>query len=423
MSTSVPTALEQTLDDTTREVREFYERYPYPAHAAPTLRTGFDLRYVTSLGALAPPSDRPLRVLDAGCGRGVGLIAGAAANPHASFVGVDLNRVALEEARGNARARGLENVTLAEVDLMTLEGLEVPEGGFDVIHSSGVLHHLSDPAAGLLRLREVLAPHGVISLMVYGALGRAEIARVARAIDAALDPELELEQRLVRARDLARTLADTRSPDCPFAEAARVPDSEFVDRYLHPNEVAYDVPALFELIDGAGLRRLAWADPTAWSVQRWVPAGAERLRAAALPERARYALVEQLARPASHELYLGHAENEPRPAPADDAWESELFACHPEVQFEVRTRNLWRGQRVETVAYVLRDGERVELPGGPLAQAAFLLANQSEPFYGRTLFSELHDRGMTQEAATSLLRDLLFRELVYRPHASELLRR
>ncbi len=62
-------------DAITQSVREFYELYPYPADGSPTLRTGFDARYVLSLGRLQRPPERSLSILDAGCGRGIGLIS------------------------------------------------------------------------------------------------------------------------------------------------------------------------------------------------------------------------------------------------------------------------------------------------------------------------------------------------------------
>ena len=43
---------------------------------------------------------------------------------------------------------------------------------FDFIESSGVLHHLPDPQAGLAALASVLKPDGVMAIMLYGLYGR-----------------------------------------------------------------------------------------------------------------------------------------------------------------------------------------------------------------------------------------------------------
>ena len=404
-------------DATTLAVREFYELFPYPASGTPALRSGFDARFVLSLGRLDRPVQHTLAILDAGCGRGVGLVTCAKLHPEAQVTGIDLCRPALEEAAEELIRRGLMNARVDEVDLMTLEGLEVPEGGFDLIYSSGVVHHLSDPLEGLRKLGEVLAPHGVIVFMIYGEHGRAGYTRVARALTAYLDPGEPLPERLTRAKELTRELADPTDPECPFHQAARVPDAEFVDRYLHPNDVNYDVPGLFDLVDDAGLAFLCWADPELWSVERWFPEGSVRDAVLALPERRRYELIEQLALPARHELYLGKPENGPRVLPPLEEWGELLFAAHPEVQFEVGTRNLWGKSRIETVAYRRRDQERVELGPGPLRTAVWILATQNQPFRGVTLLQALTEQGVPPAEAYRILERLQRMELVYTPHA------
>lgn len=409
-----------TPDSTTESVREFYELYPYPADSTPTLRTGFDARVVLSHGQLTRTAQRPLQILDAGCGRGVGLVAFAATHPEAELVGIDLCRAALEDAGRELEARGLTNTRLQSVDLMTLEGLEVPEGGFDVIHSSGVVHHLSDPALGLRRLGEVLAPHGVISIMLYGTHGRSGIARVARTLALWLDESDPLETRLQSARLLIGTLAEQGESDCPFREAAQVPDAEFVDRYLHPNEVSYDVDELFDLIAAAGLRFLAWSDPTAWSLDSWLPPGPLRDSIEAMPDRERFALIEEISRPASLECYLGRLENSPRQLPPFEEWAGQLFAVHPEVRFEIGTRSLWSNTRLERVS-ICRSGEsRTDVEEGPLAKVAWILSTQNRPFRGLELIEALVEDGWSVEQSSHGLREALRHNWLYRPHEVEI---
>jgi SAM-dependent methyltransferase len=43
---------------------------------------------------------------------------------------------------------------------------------FDLVISTGVLHHLADPEAGMASLAAVLRPEGVLAVMLYATYGR-----------------------------------------------------------------------------------------------------------------------------------------------------------------------------------------------------------------------------------------------------------
>jgi SAM-dependent methyltransferase len=347
-------------------------------------------------------------------------VAAAALNPEAEYLGVDLCRASLEDARAGLAARGLTNASLQEVDLMTLEGLRVPEGGFDVIHSSGVVHHLADPEQGLRRLGEVLAPHGVLQLMVYGTIGRRHIRRVRTALAHLLAGEPALDRRLAAARALVEALADAGDPGCPFRDAAAQADAEFVDRYLHPNERDYDVPGLFDLVEGAGLRFLAWVGKEQYSLEGRLEPGPVRDAIEALPQRERFAVVEQIVRPRSHELLLCKPGNGPRELPPLEAWGPLWFAANPECTFQVTQRNLPGRSRTEAVHYGLYDAEPVHVQDPALQRAALLVASQNEPFQGGALVQALVEQGLDAGLAARTLQQLVDLELIHAPHAVDL---
>jgi SAM-dependent methyltransferase len=99
-------------------------------------------------GALAPGK----RALELGCGTGVFLerVARSGATLH----GVDLSEDLLEKAR--ARLAALPNVVL---DRGNAEALPYPDGHFDTVYGSSVLHHL-DLDAALTAAHRVLRPGG-----------------------------------------------------------------------------------------------------------------------------------------------------------------------------------------------------------------------------------------------------------------------
>jgi SAM-dependent methyltransferase len=401
------------MDQTTEAVREMYEQYPYPA-GVPTMRLGSDARRVLSLGTLERKVLGPITVLDAGCGRGLGTLGQATLQPDVLFVGVDLSRTSLQHARDAAKQRNLDNISFHEVDLMTLEGLEVPRGGFDVIMSSGVVHHLSDPVAGLARLRDVLAPHGVLSMMVYGKSGREPLYRLVRAIDALIDREQPLPERLRVGRALAAANVDGPTSQGPWSDAASVSDVEFVDRYLNVNETSYDIDGLWQLIEGAGLRFLEWCDPKAWSCEALLPN--EPLRAAArkLSPKQQYRLIEQMLWRHRLEVYVCHPENELRATPSPSAFSQQTFAVSPEVAFETQTRALAHGTRVESLKCRVGDAKvAIDLPPGPVATAVLVLKDHVGPFTGREFNEVLAGVDVPPQAATEALQTLVANGIVY----------
>ena len=404
----------------TREVQSFYEAYPYPSERSPMLRSGFCLRRVLSMGSLSREPGRTLQVLDAGCGRGVGLVTCASLHPDATVLGVDICERSLQDAREEIARRGLSNARVQALDLSTLAGLEVPAGGFDVIYSSGVVHHLEDPMGALAKLREVLAPGGVLVIMVYGTIGRLEIKRVARTLKAWLAPGLTIEEKLEAARFLVQGLAKGDADECPWQAAASLADAEFVDRYLHPQETDYDIPGFFDLIEGAGLAWLQWCNPEAWSLAGHLESGPLRDSIEALPLRERLSAIEQIRAPKNLQAFAVHPENSARTLPPPKQWRETLFAANPEVHFAVGRRNLWRSSRIENVAFAKRAAEPVDLEAGCTTEAGLILSTQNEPFRGAALIEALKVAGYDEAQALEGLRELLRLELIYSPPEVEL---
>jgi SAM-dependent methyltransferase len=108
---------------------------------------------------------RGKRVLDAGCG--TGRHAYFAAQYGASeVVGLDLSE-AVETARRVLSP--LENAEVVQGDLLRPPLRTAAEGGgFDLVYSIGVLHHLTEPYEGFRSLLRLVRPGGTIAVWVYG---------------------------------------------------------------------------------------------------------------------------------------------------------------------------------------------------------------------------------------------------------------
>ena len=165
-------------DTRTEVVRRFYERAPFPNY--PSYLTLSWLRARAQRSEFARLIDRAIpgdaRVLEIGCG--TGQMSLYLARDHRVVIGVDLSRVSLRLAVEAVQRFELDQVRFIESDL---HHPGVRSGAFDVVYSSGVLHHTPEPSAAFARIVRLARPGGIIVLGVYNAFARAPL-RVRRFV-------------------------------------------------------------------------------------------------------------------------------------------------------------------------------------------------------------------------------------------------
>lgn len=106
-----------------------------------------------------------LVVLDYGCGPGDDLVGFGAHSKPSRLIGMDVSPTSVAEAR----ARLQLHQSNAEVLVLRPEAgtLPLPDASVDLVHCSGVLHHIADPMPILREFRRVLRKTGRIQVMVY----------------------------------------------------------------------------------------------------------------------------------------------------------------------------------------------------------------------------------------------------------------
>ena len=231
-------------------------------------------------------------------------------NRRATVVGIDISAASLAHGQKLKERHALDNLTLHR---MRVEDAAELRQSFDLIESSGVLHHLPDPAAGLKALAPLLAPDGVVYLMLYGKYGRAGIymaQELFRILGLGQSPEDVAAVRAALAafpqdHVLRRVLAGPN--DLAF-------DAGVVDTFLHPIDRGYSVRDCYELLDSAGLVLQGWVNRYAYDPASRITQGPLRERVLELPERDAQAALELIdGRMATHTFH----------------------ACRPEAQFRV----------------------------------------------------------------------------------------
>ena len=250
---------QRTPEAAAEAVRAFYERHPYPPPVADLdryRRTWSDPHKRRADAHLFWPTE-PYRedrtILVAGCGTSQAAKY-ALRWPEAKVTGIDVSETSVRSTESLKRKYALENL---DVRLLAVERAGELEGSFDQVVSTGVLHHLPDPDAGLRALREVLAPGGTLHLMVYAPFGRTGVYLLQ-----------EYCRRLgigTTSREIRELAASLRAlpPDHPLVPLLRnAPDfrdeAALADALLNPNDRPYSVPQLFDFIGGAGLQFGRW---------------------------------------------------------------------------------------------------------------------------------------------------------------------
>jgi len=297
-------------------VAKLYDTYPFPPE--PLLDApppGYNWRWnwlaAYSFCTGRRPALEAARILDAGCGTGVGTEYLVHLNPLAQVTAIDLSAGALAVAKERCQRSGADRV---EFHHLSIYDVAQVSGEFDLINCVGVLHHMPDPIRGIQALANKLKPGGIFHIFVYAALGRWEIqlmqeaiallqgdrrgdyrdgVQIGRKIFAALPPD----NRLVQREKERWSLENQR-------------DENFADMYVHPQEIDYTIDTLFDLIDASGLEFLGFSNPRNWQLEPLIGKDSDLLeRASQLSDRQRARLVE-LLNPAAvthYEFFLGRS--------------------------------------------------------------------------------------------------------------------
>ena len=276
------------------EVRDFYERMPYPAPLTNLdehrdLYKNPDRR--RALFHLIFPTERPRanqQILVAGCGTSQAARY-ALREPDARITAIDISETSLHHTRELKQKYALDNLELHQLSILDVHTLGQ---AFDQIVCTGVLHHLPDPALGLQSLCDVLKPEGAMQIMVYASYGRTGIYMMQ-----AYCRLLGITPSNQELQDLGEAL-NYLSTDHPLTHLLRKgkdfqQPAALADALLHPQDHAYTVPQIFEWLKRCGMSFGRWLEQAPYLPQCGAMGKtphAERLKA--LPEATQYSAVE-----------------------------------------------------------------------------------------------------------------------------------
>lgn len=258
-------------DDMSTRVQEQYEENPFPrwtklppSRPLPAINEWMPQHF--PFGNFRKIGKGPdLDILIAGCGTGHHSLLFARAFPRARILAVDLSMASLCYAKDKTRELGVRNIEYAQADILELGGLDRQ---FDVISSSGVLHHMSDPEQGWRTLLGLLQPDGCMQIGVYSELAHRNIVAVQRWLS-----ERGFTASLESIRRARQELIAAATADAGLASALTFTDfytaSEFRDLFRPTQMLRFTIPKLQTFLDANNLNFLGFALRTEVRQQFW----------------------------------------------------------------------------------------------------------------------------------------------------------
>ena len=253
-------------DQTSKSVRDQYEENPYPRWTAYIrLRPlPFDKalkKYFPAANPKIVQSSSKPRIMIAGCGTGQQVFETASRFESASITAVDLSRTSLAYAKFKSDDYGLQDIEYTVADILQLPDYPELLNKFDMIESTGCLHHMSDPLAGMRALMACLKPGGIMRVALYSRLARSYLVPVRRFI---------AERGFKPTRDSIRKFrqfildAFANSQDLPFLPGILTRHSDFYsvsmcrDLVFHVQEITFTPLEVAALVKDAGIGNLGF---------------------------------------------------------------------------------------------------------------------------------------------------------------------
>ena len=187
-------------------------------------------------------------ILVAGCGTNQAAVI-AYTNRAARVVAIDVSSASLDHHRSLKDRYDLANLELHQLPIEDVASLD---RDFDLIITTGVLHHMADPAAGMRALGGLLRPDGVLAVMLYANYGRIGVQMMQSVFK-----DLGLQQDEA-SLEVVRDAIGQLGPLHPLASYLQIApdlgdDAGVVDTFLHGREEAYSIDECRALVEESGL--------------------------------------------------------------------------------------------------------------------------------------------------------------------------
>jgi SAM-dependent methyltransferase len=311
--------------------------------------------------------DRPYQpdidILIAGCGTNQAAVF-AYTNRAAKVVAIDVSQPSLDHLKFLKDKYSLKNL---EMHLLPIEEIPSLNQTFDLIVSTGVLHHMAEPLVGMKSLAQALRPDGVAAIMLYARYGRAGVELME-----AVFREMGLKQDEESLR-MVKAAINSLAPSHPLQSYLSIaPDLQFdagmVDTFLHGRDRSYTVEGCLDLVKSAGLVFQDWFMKTSYHPPTLTePANAFFAAVNHLPNEKMWSVMERIRTVNACHYFLAT-----RPDRAEQYYRIDFAAAHAPDNVP-----LWRLRCGVIGEEVIRPGWRFQLDPQQLALLKFVDGERS----------------------------------------------
>jgi SAM-dependent methyltransferase len=206
---------------------------------------------------------KKIEVLIAGCGSHQAAIL-AKCNPHHNFIGIDLSKNSIKHEEKLILKHNINNLKLICDDFRKVKF----DNKFDLIISTGVIHHLENPESALNYFYKNIKDDGAISIMVYGNKSNFALNEIKK-----LFQFLKIEQNQEGIKDV-QEFFNKFNPSHPASFFAKQFEdinnsSGVIDFFLHKSEKFFCIKEIIKLLSENGLVIKDFADTTIKSITKF----------------------------------------------------------------------------------------------------------------------------------------------------------
>jgi SAM-dependent methyltransferase len=256
-----------------------------------------------------------LDILIAGCGTNQAAVF-AYTNPAARVVAIDVSQPSLNHQQYLKDKHGLWNL---ELNLLPIEEVSSLGLDFDLVVSTGVLHHLADPLAGMKALAGCLRQDGALAVMLYAKYGRLGVEMLESVFR-----DMELRQDDASVQIVKETIS-VLSPEHPVQSYLRIAqdlqssDAGLVDTFLHGRQRSYTIEECIDLVTSAGLafQGLLLKAPY-YAHDMFTPSNAFYRAVNELPEHKQWSVMERIQSVNSCHFFMACRSDRPKESYAID---------------------------------------------------------------------------------------------------------